>query len=157
MDGSACTRVSGRGDEVAPCKVERIKASGASQQKVDDGVRQAQRFKKMCNTHPTNTTLTFAEPFPIGLVFTAIPDVCDRSQRDISSDDASGVLGPEDLVTGGRIVKGWLRGGAVSAGSSSGATSAGLRRAEPLDKARTSWVRPVGTRYGPGLLPKLAA
>jgi hypothetical protein len=39
----------------------------------------------------------------------AIPEVLDRSQRKVSSDNPYGVLGPGDLVTGGRVLKGWLR------------------------------------------------
>ncbi len=35
----------------------------------------------------------------------AIPEVSDRSQRRISSDNPFGVLGPGDLVTSGRVAK----------------------------------------------------
>lgn len=35
----------------------------------------------------------------------AIPEVSDRSQRRISSNNPFGVLGPGDLVTGGRVAK----------------------------------------------------
>lgn len=39
----------------------------------------------------------------------AVPDLHDRAQRSISSDNPFGVLGPGDLVTGGRVVRPWLR------------------------------------------------
>ena len=39
----------------------------------------------------------------------AIPDIYDRSQRSISSDDPFGVLGRADLVTSGRMTGQWVR------------------------------------------------
>ena len=38
----------------------------------------------------------------------AIPNIHDRAQRIVSSDNPFGVLGPGDLVTGGRVRKSWL-------------------------------------------------
>jgi hypothetical protein len=52
--------------------VEHAKASGASQQKVDEKVRQAQEFKKMYDNPAINVAMTFAEVFPMGLVVTLI-------------------------------------------------------------------------------------
>jgi hypothetical protein len=39
----------------------------------------------------------------------AVPELHDRSERQVSSDNPFGVLGPGDLVTSGRPQKAWLR------------------------------------------------
>jgi Protein of unknown function (DUF4199) len=52
--------------------VERAKASGASQQKMDQMVHQAQQFKQMYDNPVNNVALTFAEVFPIGLIVALI-------------------------------------------------------------------------------------
>jgi len=39
----------------------------------------------------------------------AVPDLRDSSQRSISTDNPSGVLGASDLVTGGAVLKDWAR------------------------------------------------
>jgi len=49
---------------------ERAKASGASQQKVDETERQAKEFKQMYDNPGINVPLTFIEVSPIGLVVT---------------------------------------------------------------------------------------
>ena len=43
-----------------------------------------------------------------------IPDLRDRSQRSVSSDNPFGVLGPGDLVTSGHATRSGLRAGPVS-------------------------------------------
>ena len=48
--------------------MERAKASGASQQKIDETERKAKEFKQMYDNPVNNVALTFAEVFPIGLV-----------------------------------------------------------------------------------------
>jgi Protein of unknown function (DUF4199) len=52
--------------------VEQAKASGASQQKVDETVRKAQHFKQMYDNPAINVALTFMEVFPIGLAVTLV-------------------------------------------------------------------------------------
>jgi hypothetical protein len=52
--------------------VDRAKASGAGQQKIDETARQAEQFKKMYANPAVNVALTFAEVFPIGLVVTLL-------------------------------------------------------------------------------------
>jgi hypothetical protein len=52
--------------------VEHAKASGASQQKIDEQVRQAKQFKQMYDNPVINVGLTFMEIFPVGLVVTLI-------------------------------------------------------------------------------------
>jgi len=62
----------GLGEKFAARMVERAKASGASQQKIELTVRQAQTLKRLCDNPTTNVALTFAETFPVGLVTAAI-------------------------------------------------------------------------------------
>jgi hypothetical protein len=52
--------------------VERAKASGASQQKIDETVQQGKQFKQMYDNPAVNVALTFTEVFPIGLVVTLV-------------------------------------------------------------------------------------
>jgi hypothetical protein len=52
--------------------VEKAKASGASQQKIDETAQQAKQFKQMYDNPAVNVALTFAEVFPIGLVVTLV-------------------------------------------------------------------------------------
>jgi len=48
------------------------KASGASQQKIDERVREAKQFKQMYDNPVINVGLTFMEIFPVGLVVTLV-------------------------------------------------------------------------------------
>jgi len=52
--------------------VERAKASGASQQKMDETERKAKQFKQMYDNPAINVALTFMEVFPIGLMVTLV-------------------------------------------------------------------------------------
>jgi hypothetical protein len=52
--------------------IEQVKASGASQQTIDATVKQMEGFKRMYDNPLINAAITFAEPFPIGLVVTLI-------------------------------------------------------------------------------------
>jgi hypothetical protein len=52
--------------------VERAKASGTSQQKLDETVKRAQQFKVMYDNPVVNVALTFTEVFPVGLVVTLL-------------------------------------------------------------------------------------
>jgi uncharacterized transporter YbjL len=52
--------------------VEREKALGASQQKLDETERKAQEFKRMYKNPAINVAMTFVEVFPIGLVVTLV-------------------------------------------------------------------------------------
>ena len=61
----------GFADKYAAHMVERAKASGASQQKVDEAAKQAEQFKKMYANPVINVAMTFMEVFPLGLVITA--------------------------------------------------------------------------------------
>lgn len=54
-------------DKYAAHMIDKAKASGASQEKIDKTTEQAQEFKQMYNNPLVNITYTFAEVFPIGL------------------------------------------------------------------------------------------
>ncbi len=62
----------GFAEKYAAHMVERAKASGASQQKIEETERQAKQFKQMYDNPAINMALTFAEVFPIGLVVTLV-------------------------------------------------------------------------------------
>ena len=56
----------GIGDKVAACMVDRVKASGGSQEQVDAMVAQTDTYKKLWANPLTNVAVTLIEPFPIG-------------------------------------------------------------------------------------------
>ena len=60
------------GDKYASYVVEKERASGASQQVIDEKVKQMQSFKAMYDNPFINAAITFVEPFPIGLIVTLI-------------------------------------------------------------------------------------
>jgi hypothetical protein len=62
----------GFAEKYAAHMVERAKASGASQQKIEEEVRRAQEFKQMYDKPLNNIAMTFMEIFPIGLLVTLI-------------------------------------------------------------------------------------
>jgi hypothetical protein len=62
----------GFAEKYAAHMVDRAKASGASQQKLDETERQAKQFKQMYDNPAINVAMTFMEVFPIGLVVTAV-------------------------------------------------------------------------------------
>lgn len=59
------------GDKFAACMVERVRASGGTEQQIDETAKQAQTFKQLYDNPATNAALTFATSFPIGLIVTA--------------------------------------------------------------------------------------
>ena len=62
----------GLGEKYAACMIDRARASGASQQEIDEKTKQAQTLKRLWDNPLTNAAVAFAEPFPIGLVAAAI-------------------------------------------------------------------------------------
>ena len=62
----------GFAEKYAAHMVERAKASGASQQKMDETERKAKQFTQMYHNPAINVALTFTEVFPIGLVVTLV-------------------------------------------------------------------------------------
>ena len=59
-------------DKYASYIVEKVRTSGASQQEIDAKLQQMQSFKAMYDNPFINAVITFAEPFPIGLIVTLI-------------------------------------------------------------------------------------
>jgi Na+/melibiose symporter-like transporter len=59
-------------DKYAARMIERAKASGATQQQIDQKVQEAKQFKEMYKNPVYNVTMTFLEPFPIGLAVTLL-------------------------------------------------------------------------------------
>ena len=59
-------------DKYAAQMIERAKASGASQQQIDQKTQEAKRFKEMYKNPTYNVAMTFLEPFPIGLAVTLL-------------------------------------------------------------------------------------
>jgi hypothetical protein len=57
----------GFAEKYAAHMVERAKASGASQQKLDETEQKAKQFEHMYHNPAVNVALTFMEVFPIGL------------------------------------------------------------------------------------------
>jgi hypothetical protein len=60
------------GEKYAAHMVETAKASGASQQKMEETERKATQFKQVYDNPLNNVALTFMEVFPIGLVVTLV-------------------------------------------------------------------------------------
>ena len=59
-------------DKYAGYVVEKVRASGASQQVIDAKLEQMKSFKAMYDNPFINAAITFVEPFPIGLIVTLI-------------------------------------------------------------------------------------
>ena len=59
-------------DKYAARMIEREKAKGASQQKIEETQKKAQDFKRMYDNLAINMAFTFMEVFPVGLVMTLI-------------------------------------------------------------------------------------
>jgi hypothetical protein len=59
-------------DQYAVYVIDRVRASGANQQEIDDTERRMGEFKTLYANPFVNVGLTFLEPFPIGLVVTLI-------------------------------------------------------------------------------------
>jgi hypothetical protein len=68
------------GAKYAAHMVERVRASGASPERIDEARRQAASFKEMYDKPLMNVALTFTEPFPIGLLVSLISAAVLRKQ-----------------------------------------------------------------------------
>jgi hypothetical protein len=70
-------------DKYAAHMVERAKASGATQQKVDEITRQASEFKQSYNNPLYNVAMTFMEVFPISLLVTVVSAALLRKKQPV--------------------------------------------------------------------------
>ncbi len=59
-------------DKLFSGEIERLKAAGASQEKIDAATVRVESFKKMYDNPLVNVCFTFIEPFPVGLAITLI-------------------------------------------------------------------------------------
>jgi len=62
----------GFSDKYTAYAIDKARASGASQQTIDETARQMAEFKKMYDNPLINAAFSFVEPFPIGLAVTLI-------------------------------------------------------------------------------------
>jgi hypothetical protein len=59
-------------DKYASYVVEKVRATGASQQVIDAKLQEMKSFKAMYDNPFINAAITFVEPFPVGLIVTLI-------------------------------------------------------------------------------------
>jgi Protein of unknown function (DUF4199) len=60
------------GEKFSAYAIERVRASGGSPQAIEDTTHQMQKMKEMLDRPLINAALTFVEPFPIGVIVSAI-------------------------------------------------------------------------------------
>jgi hypothetical protein len=68
-------------DKYAGYMIEKVRASGASQQVIDAKLQEMKSFKAMYDNPFINAAITFTEPFPIGLLVTLISAAILRKRR----------------------------------------------------------------------------
>jgi len=68
-------------DKYAGYMVERLRASGASQQMIEAKIQEMKAFKVMYDKPFINAAISFLEPFPLGLVITLISAAILRKKR----------------------------------------------------------------------------
>jgi len=61
--------------------VEKMRASGASQQMIDAKLQQMKQFKQMYDNPFVNAAISFVEPLPVGLIITLISSLVLRKKR----------------------------------------------------------------------------
>src|SRR6266852_9188209 len=74
-------------DKYASYMVEKVRASGASQQVIDAQLQQMKSFKAMYDNPFINAVITFCEPFPIGLIVTLISAAILRKKTSAATRD----------------------------------------------------------------------
>src|SRR5262245_15135218 len=78
-------------DKYASYAVEKVRASGASQQVIDAKLQEMESFKAMYDNPFFNVAMTFVEPFPVGLIVTLISAAFLRKKSIAATrDDAQG-------------------------------------------------------------------
>jgi hypothetical protein len=68
-------------DKYAGYMIEKVRASGATQQAIDAQMQQMQSFKAMYDNPFINAAITFTEPFPVGLIVTLISAAILRKKK----------------------------------------------------------------------------
>lgn len=72
----------GLGDRVAACMVARAKASGDAPDKIEASIRQVESFHRLYDRPLMNVALTFAEPFPVGVIVAAVASAILRRKNE---------------------------------------------------------------------------
>ena len=85
----------GFADKYVAHVIEKVKASGASQQAIDAQIQQMKDFKAMYDNPLINAAITFVEPFPIGLILTVVSSAILR--RNKKSDGHLGSTAPTKI------------------------------------------------------------
>jgi hypothetical protein len=80
-------------DKYAARVVEKTKASGATQAQIAETTRKMDEFKAMYKNPFINVAMTFAEPFPVGLVITLVCAGVLRRRRKAPDADANVLFG----------------------------------------------------------------
>lgn len=76
-------------DKYASYVIDKVRASGASQQVIDAEVQQMKSLKAMFDNPFLNAAITFTEPFPIGLLVTLISAAFLRKKTSAATRDQS--------------------------------------------------------------------
>jgi Protein of unknown function (DUF4199) len=84
----------GFAEKYAAHMIERAKASGADQQKLDQATRQAQQFAQMYHNPAINVALTFMEVFPIGLAVTLLSAGILRKKSPVGGSSSAATSSP---------------------------------------------------------------
>ena len=74
-------------DKYASYMVEKVRASGATQQAIDAQVQQMESFKALYDNPFINAAMTFVEPLPIGLIVTLISTAILRKKTTAATRD----------------------------------------------------------------------
>ena len=77
-------------DKYAGYMVEKVRASGASQQVIDATLEQMKSFKAMYDNPFINAAITILEPFPVGLIVTLISAAFLRKKTIAATRDEGG-------------------------------------------------------------------
>ena len=85
-------------DKYGAHMVEKMRASNASQQAIDATIQQMKDFKRMYGNPLINAAMTFAEPFPIGLIITLISSAILRKKRRASKQDSASQGRPGEVL-----------------------------------------------------------
>ena len=77
-------------DKYASYAVEKVRASGATQQVIDAKLEEMRNFKAMYDNPFINAAITFVEPLPIGLIVTLISAAILRKKPSAATRDEGG-------------------------------------------------------------------
>jgi len=68
-------------EKYAAYQIEKLRASGATQQAIEASIQQMKDFKAMYNNPFFNAAITFTEPFPVGLIITLVSAAILRKKK----------------------------------------------------------------------------